>query len=71
MLCSTKDSLKLCKGVIKMKNRTRQRINRRYKEEMLNPKNEYGACDPTAYMAVRNIIMESIRQRSYQGKAKK
>lgn len=54
-----------------MKNRTRQRINRRYKEEMLNPKNEYGACDPTAYMAVRNIIMESIRQRSYQGKAKK
>ena len=42
--------------VKKMKNRNRQRINRRIKEEMLNPKNEYGAKDPTAYEAVRSII---------------
>lgn len=54
-----------------MKNRVRQRINRRYEEEMLNPKDECGVNDPTAYMAVRNIIKESIRQRTYQGKAKK
>ena len=58
------------KGGEKMKNRKRQRINRRMKEEMLNPVNEYGIGDPTPYLAMRNIIKESNVHRSDQNKAK-
>lgn len=41
-----------------MKNRTKQRHNRRIKEEMLNLKNECGVKDPTPYEAVNEIIKE-------------
>ena len=47
-----------------MKSRKRQRINRRIKEEMLNPRNEYGVCDPTAYEAVRSIIRKEQDQKN-------
>ena len=46
-----------------MKNRERQRQNRKRKEEMLNVRNEYGNCDPTPYEAVKNIILENKRKR--------
>ena len=46
-----------------MKNRERQRQNRKRKEEMLNVSNEYGNCDPTPYEAVKNIILENKRKR--------
>ena len=42
-----------------MKNRDKQRQNRKRKEEMLNIRNEYGNYDPTPYEAVKNIIHEN------------
>lgn len=41
-----------------MKNRKRQRHNRRIKEEMLERKNLCGVSDPTPYEAVKEIIKE-------------
>ena len=38
-----------------MKNRKRQRENRRYKEEKLNMRRETGVLDPTPYYAVLNM----------------
>ena len=46
-----------------MKNRDKQRQNRKRKEEMLNIKNEYGNYDPTPYEAVKNIIQENYKNR--------
>ena len=41
-----------------MKNRDRQRANRRMKEERLNRTMECGIADPTPRQAVDNIIAE-------------
>jgi hypothetical protein len=41
-----------------MKKRTKQRANRRLKEEMLELRDSCGAKDPTPYEAVREIIRE-------------
>ena len=41
-----------------MKNRKKQRHNRRIKEEMLDRKNMCGINDPTPYEAVKEIIKE-------------
>ena len=41
-----------------MKNRDRQRANRRMKEERLNRTMECGIADPTPCQAVDNIIAE-------------
>lgn len=38
-----------------MKDRKRQRENRRHKEELIDRRNLYGVPDPTPYEAVRNI----------------
>ncbi len=42
-----------------MKNRTKQRLNRRIKEQMLDLKNSCGINDPTPYEAVRKMIEEA------------
>ena len=39
-----------------MKNRDRQRANRRMKEEMISRRRECGIKDPTPYEAVKNMI---------------
>lgn len=44
-----------------MKNRGRQRVNRRKKEEQLGGRNAYGLKDPTPKEAVDNIIREAER----------
>lgn len=41
-----------------MKNREKQRHNRRVKEEMLDRKDMCGLNDPTPYEAVKEIIKE-------------
>ena len=41
-----------------MKNRKKQRHNRRIKEEMLDGKDMCGLNDPTPYEAVKEIIKE-------------
>lgn len=41
-----------------MKNRNKQRHNRKIKEEMLERKDIYGLNDPTPYEAVKKIIKE-------------
>lgn len=41
-----------------MKNRKKQRHNRRIKEKMLDSKNLCGVNDPTPYEAVKEIIKE-------------
>ena len=41
-----------------MKNRNRQRSNRRIKEELLASKDVCGVRDPTPYEAVKNTISE-------------
>ena len=41
-----------------MKNRKRQRHNRRIKEEMLERKKLCGVSEPTPYEAVKEIIKE-------------
>ncbi len=41
-----------------MKNREKQRHNRRVKEEMLERKDTCGLNDPTPYEAVKEIIKE-------------
>ena len=51
-----------------MKNRIRQRSNRRIKEEILDLKNSCGFYDPTPYEAVRQIIKE---ERELQKKLKR
>lgn len=56
-------------GKEQMKDRTRQRINRRIKEQMLDLRNECGVNDPTPYEAVREIVNE-LRKRSERGKKK-
>ena len=51
------------KGKRQMKNRDKQRQNRKRKEEMLNIRNEYGNYDPTPYEAVKNIIQEDYKNK--------
>ena len=46
-----------------MKNRERQRANRRLKEELLDLKDSCGVNDPTPYEAVREIIQEFRKNR--------
>ena len=41
-----------------MKNRKKQRHNRRIKEELLDRKDMCGLNDPTPYLAVKEIIKE-------------
>lgn len=41
-----------------MKNRNRQRHNRKVKEDMLDLRNMCGVKDPTPYEAVKEIIKE-------------
>ena len=41
-----------------MKNRKKQRYNRKIKEEMLDRKDACGLNDPTPYEAVKEIIKE-------------
>ena len=47
-----------------MKKRDKQRKNRKLKEAMLNIKNEYGNYDPTAYEAVKNIVLENCKKKT-------
>ena len=39
-----------------MKNRDRQRANRRMKQEYLAMRNSVGILDPTQYQAVKNMV---------------
>ena len=39
-----------------MKNRNRQRANRRMKQEYLAMRNSVGILDPTPYQAVKNMV---------------
>ena len=39
-----------------MKNRERQRANRRVKEEMLDRRDSFGIRDPTPFEAVKKLI---------------
>ena len=52
-----------------MKNRNRQRLNRRLKEELVSLRDSCGVKDPTPYEAVRSIIREfrksKERRKSY------
>ena len=41
-----------------MKNRNRQRLNRRIKQEMLDIRDSCGVKDPTPYEAVKEMIKE-------------
>ena len=52
-----------------MKNRTRQRANRKIKEEMLELRDMCGIKDPTPYEAVKEIINElrKYKERSKHG----
>lgn len=50
-----------------MKNRNRQRHNRRVKEEMLDLKDMCGVKDPTPYEAVKEIIKEFKHRNETQG----
>ena len=47
-----------------MKNRNKQRFNRKIKEEMLDLKSIYGYKDPTHQQAVREIIKEFKKKRN-------
>ncbi len=49
-----------------MKNRIRQRSNRRIKEELLDVKNSCGFYDPTPYEAIKQIILEEKEIRRIQ-----
>jgi len=51
-----------------MKNRDRQRMNRKVKEEMLNLNDLYGVADPTPYEAVRELIKELRRSSERRSK---
>ena len=44
----------------KMKNRNRQRLNRRIKQEMLDLRDSCGVKDPTPYEAVKEMIKEGL-----------
>ena len=46
-----------------MKNRDRQRHNRRVKEELLDLRNMSGVKDPTPYEAVKEMIEENKRNK--------
>ena len=50
-----------------MKNRNRQRANRKLKEEMLSLRDSCGVKDPTPYEAVKEIIneMKTNKERRY------
>lgn len=52
-----------------MKNRERQRANRRLKEQLLDIKDICGVKDPTPYEAVKEIIneMRKNKERSRHG----
>lgn len=52
-----------------MKNRMRQRVNRRLKEELLDLKDMCGVNDPTPYEAVKEIVneMRLNKERSRHG----
>lgn len=50
-----------------MKNRNRQRHNRRVKEEMLDLRDECGVKDPTPREAVKEIIKEFKRRNEPKG----
>lgn len=46
-----------------MKNRDKQRHNRRIKQELLDSKNAYGVNDPTPREAVKKIVREFIKHK--------
>lgn len=50
-----------------MKNRDRQRHNRRVKEEMLDLRNMSGVKDPTPYEAVKEITKEFRHRNESKG----
>lgn len=45
-----------------MKNRSKQRLNRKNKQVLLDRRDICGVKDPTPYEAVKKIIQESQRQ---------
>lgn len=48
-----------------MKNRERQRANRRMKQEYLSIRNSVGILDPTPYQAVKHMVdLEKINAKS-------
>ena len=49
---------------VQMKKRDKQRKNRKLKEAMLSIKNEYGNYDPTAFEAVKNIVLENCKKKT-------
>ncbi|MCR5232486.1 MAG: hypothetical protein K6E53_01055 [Lachnospiraceae bacterium] len=51
-----------------MKNRERQRANRKLKEEMLSIRDHCGVKDPTPYEAVKEMINEVKRNKGRRGK---
>ena len=51
-----------------MKNRERQRANRKLKEEMLSIRDHCGVKDPTPYEAVKEIINEMKRNKERRGR---
>lgn len=51
----------------KMKNRNKQRLNRKIKQEMLDIRDSCGVKDPTPYEAVKEIIKELQTQYETKG----
>ena len=51
-----------------MKNRNRQRANRRLKEELLDLRDVCGIKDPTPYEAIKEIINEFKNNKKRRGK---
>lgn len=50
-----------------MKNRNKQRLNRKIKQEMLDIRDSCGVKDPTPYEAVKEIIKELQTQYETKG----
>lgn len=51
-----------------MRNRERQRANRRMKQDFLEMRNSVGILDPTPYQAVKNMVAEEMKNAKYSKK---
>lgn len=45
-----------------MRDRSKQRANRRMKQEFLDMRNNVGILDPTPYQAVKNMVNEEKKK---------
>lgn len=51
-----------------MRDRSKQRANRRLKQEMLEMHNNVGIMDPTPYQAVKNMVAQEKTQKKPSNK---